>query len=543
MLSTEGTRVTPDKKWHRLVFFLILALTLSSIHVAAAKLGISVDETAVTVPVEEMKKSSLLKKMFPIISKMFVRTKDGLTFRQIIQTLDDLVDQKELAIFAAVGWGLVPVTKSIYDLYANVTGRGLGYEEPVQAIKKAEKSKIREAYEVLTPWDDEKLEERIHGRINELTDAAALLYREDDDKVGVQFSGANDTQHKMAKVKGFVPSMVKALFPKKGATQQKLRPFNDSFMFHLVDHVSQASQIGFAVAVVDTVAHVMKLMGYTFQGWVDNTTRLFSKVLYSGWITLRLTVLKRFILRKTLPDADDMGKLEVVDDLLNGAFYLIWLFHMLDYFEVQTGLAIKSLFSVGATGTIVFGLASKDLASQLISGLTLHLSEKMFEGDEVRFSDGTSGKIEHMGWIPIPLFYLENAKMETQIRNSDELAVRIPNTQLAGQRVYNLSRTPRSQVKQTLRISYDDAAKIPKLLDNIKEEIRLSCPKLITDGTRAFRAHWQNFEDDHLQVVVDCHFAIKPTGDEYYDNRQAVLEAIYRAVKKTGARFEVANKD
>lgn len=141
----------------------------------------------------------------------------------------------------------------------------MGYEEPVQAIKKAEKSKIREAYEVLTPWDDEKLEERIHGRINELTDAAALLYREDDDKVGVQFSGANDTQHKMAKVKGFVPSMVKALFPKKGATQQKLRPFNDSFMFHLVDHVSQASQIGFAVAVVDTVAHVMKLMGYTFQ--------------------------------------------------------------------------------------------------------------------------------------------------------------------------------------------------------------------------------------------------------------------------------------
>ncbi|KAL7518836.1 hypothetical protein ACHAWX_003639 [Stephanocyclus meneghinianus] len=344
MLSTEGTRVTADKKWHRLVYFLILALKLLSIHVAAAKLGISVDETAVTVPVEEMKKSSLLKKMFPITSKMFVRTKDGLTFRQIIQTLDDLVDQKELAIFAAVGWGLVPVTKSIYDLYANVTGRGLGYEEPVQAIKKAEKSKIREAYEVLTPWDDEKLEERIHGRINELTDAAALLYREDDDKGGVQFTGANGTPQKMAKVKGFVPSMAKALFPKKGATQQKLRPFNDSFMFHLVDHVSQASQIGFAVAVVDTVAHVMKLMGFTFQGWVDNATRLFSKVLYSGWITLRLTVLKRFILRKTLPDADDMGKLEVVDDLLNGVFYLIWLFHMLDYFEVQTGLAIKVCF-------------------------------------------------------------------------------------------------------------------------------------------------------------------------------------------------------
>jgi hypothetical protein len=98
-------------------------------------------------------------------------------------------------------------------------------------------------------------------------------------------------------------------------------------------------------------------------------------------------------------------------------------------------------------------------------------------------------------------------------------------------------------VKQTLRISYDDAEKIPKLIANIKQEIKSSCPKLITDGSRAFRVHWQNFEDDHLQVVVDCHFTIKPTGDEYYDNRQEVLNAIFRAVKKTGVQFEVARNN
>jgi hypothetical protein len=36
-------------------------------------------------------------------------------------------------------------------------------------------------------------------------------------------------------------------------------------LYHVVDHVSQASQIGMAVAVVDSVAHVMKLMGFHFQ--------------------------------------------------------------------------------------------------------------------------------------------------------------------------------------------------------------------------------------------------------------------------------------
>jgi hypothetical protein len=32
---------------------------------------------------------------------------------------------------------------------------------------------------------------------------------------------------------------------------------------------------------------------------------------------------------------------------------------------------------------------------------------------------------------------------------------------------------------------------------------------------------------------------IKPTGDEYWDNRQNVLEAIYQAATKTGVHFEI----
>lgn len=80
---------------------------------------------------------------------------------------------------------------------------------------------------------------------------------------------------------------------------------------------------------------------------MDNASRLFSKVVYSGWITLRLALLKRFILKKTFqPQQGDMGKLEVVDDLLTGLLYIIYLFQMLSYFEVQTGVAIKVCLEV-----------------------------------------------------------------------------------------------------------------------------------------------------------------------------------------------------
>lgn len=36
-----------------------------------------------------------------------------------------------------------------------------------------------------------------------------------------------------------------------------------------------------------------------------------------------------------------MGKMNVVDNLVDGLLYLVFLFHMLNYAEVQTGLAIK----------------------------------------------------------------------------------------------------------------------------------------------------------------------------------------------------------
>ena len=165
------------------------------------------------------------------------RRGDGLSFKQIIQTLDDVVDQKELIIFTSIGWGLVPITKFIYGLYAKVTGRG--QEKRVDETNNAEagerkrkireafdnnfyksnteiknKSKIREAYENWTPWDDEGLEETI---------------RHIGEKIG------------------------------------PLPNFEDTVVFHVVDHVSQASQIAIAVAIVDSTAHVAKLMGYTFQ--------------------------------------------------------------------------------------------------------------------------------------------------------------------------------------------------------------------------------------------------------------------------------------
>jgi hypothetical protein len=115
--------------------------------------------------------------------------------------------------------------------------------------------------------------------------------------------------------------------------------------------------------------------------------------------------------------------------------------------------------------------------------------------------------------------------------------VNIPNTLLANQKISNLSRVVRSQIKQTLRFHYADADEIPALLETIKFEIQASCPKLITDGSRPFRVYWTDYKEDHLEVMVDTHHYTPILGDDYYETRQAVLLAIHRAVKQHNLQF------
>jgi small-conductance mechanosensitive channel len=144
----------------------------------------------------------------------------------------------------------------------------------------------------------------------------------------------------------------------------------------------------------------------------------------------------------------------------------------------------------------------------------------MYVGDFVTFGDNTSGVVTKLGWI------------ETTLRQGDNTVLNVPNAALASQKVSNVSRVRQCQVQQTIRLLYDDVDKIPQLIESIRNEIEEACPKLITDGTRPFRVHWTEFNEDHLEIMVNTHHNLAPMGDAYWKNRQAVLMAIARAVKK-----------
>lgn len=151
----------------------------------------------------------------------------------------------------------MPITQSVYEVYANATGRGLAEEgEEVEEDEDiaslfdgTKKSRLREAYEGIK-----------QGKKRE----------------------------PLASSSGEV-----AVKPKC-----KMSPFKETTLYHVVTHISQASRIGLSVIVVDCVSLISRMMGYNPWNIMESASRIFSKFVYTGWIMYRLQILKRYFLKK-----------------------------------------------------------------------------------------------------------------------------------------------------------------------------------------------------------------------------------------------------
>lgn len=159
----------------------------------------------------------------------------------------------------------------------------------------------------------------------------------------------------------------------------------------------------------------------------------------------------------------------------------------------------------------------------MVGGFSLSAWEAFDVGDKVRLGDGTDGYILEIGLV------------ETLIKGFDNIITRIPNSQLTSARIQNLSRVKQSRLKHTVRFRYDDIEKLPDVLKDIKEEIRLSCPKLATK--RPFHAVLISYEADHINCMVLAHFDIQPSTGAFINNRHDFLLAIARAMRKHNISF------
>ena len=304
--------------------------------------------------------------------------------------------------------------------------------------------------------------------------------------------------------------------------------FHQSHAYQFSRIFSQAIRVALVVIAADCLDVVMTSMGFDIAQRVD-FAYVMARVAYTTWAAVQFAAFKKYLLNKAVQTKhqDKLGRANLLNQLLDFVILMVTTFFIIDLLDVEIGAGFTSVFAIGGVGTLIISLASKDIAEQLLSGLVLHVTDKFYEGDLVRFGDGTAGTVFKIGW------------MHTVIRLSDNTRTRIPNAQLANKTVTNLSRCTQCQVKTVLYFDYSSMQKLPALIKDIKEDVKANCPALITDGSRPFRVHWTDITDDRLAVTCDLHFEAKPYGDPYLNTKQQALEAIGQALAKNKVELAV----
>ena len=282
------------------------------------------------------------------------------------------------------------------------------------------------------------------------------------------------------------------------------------------------AKLALLVYLCDIIVVAMHTIGYTE---LRAVSQVFAKILYTSWIALRIQNLKTYFLKILMLKApDNCDKVKLVNRALDLMVLALLGVKIMDYLSMETGVALTSLAAFTTTSTLIFSLASQDFAKGITTGIEMATSDRFYEGDAVHFGDGTQGFIVKMGFL------------RTKIRQYDGAILDIPNTQLGGQRLVNISKTNTCQVITKVRFCHDDIQKLPDALEFVKHEIKVACPKLILEG-RPFRAKISSLEHFFVEVTINCCFTMRPTGDEFWANRQEMFLAIDRGVKKAGLKY------
>ncbi|KAI2509764.1 mechanosensitive ion channel [Fragilaria crotonensis] len=249
------------------------------------------------------------------------------------------------------------------------------------------------------------------------------------------------------------------------------------------------------------------------------------QVVFTIWLAQSVSTAKRIVLKRAI-SGTRLGRVTLYDKLLDMILILVASAVVLSELEIDYGMRLQSIFAAGSLGAITFSLASRDLAENIVAGVVLQAWDAFEEGDDIRLGDGSEGTVLKIGLV------------ETELCGYDNIVTMIPNSQLAKERVSNMSRITRSRFRQALRFQYKDIDKLPKILGDILEAIRVTCsPSLITDGSKPFQAVLTKYEPDHIEAQVTCHFAVPPGSGDYVILRQSVLLAIAKAMQMNQAEF------
>jgi len=238
-----------------------------------------------------------------------------------------------------------------------------------------------------------------------------------------------------------------------------------------------------------------------------------------SWIVIRLIkgVQENLILQSKQNDeevdrtaVDAIGKLLRISVIITATLVIL-----------QTlGYSISGVLAFGGIGGIAIGFAAKDLLANFFGGLMIYLDRPFAIGDWIRSPDREiEGTVEEIGW------------RQTRIRTFDKRPLYIPNSIFASIAVENPSRMSNRRIYETIGIRYDDAGKLPAILEDVRALLKNS-PDI--DQNQTLMVNFNSYGASTLDFFIYTMTRTTVWADFHVIKEQVLLD-ILAIIEKHGA--------
>lgn len=184
------------------------------------------------------------------------------------------------------------------------------------------------------------------------------------------------------------------------------------------------------------------------------------------------------------------------------------------------GYSISGVLAFGGISGIAVGFAAKDLLANFFGGLMIYLDRPFAVGDWVRSPDREiEGTVEEIGW------------RLTRICTFDKRPLYVPNSVFTTITVENPSRMSNRRIYETVGIRYDDAGKMAKIIDEVKEMLQ-NHPEI--DTAQTMIVNFNKFAASSLDFFVYT-FTKTTKWVKFHEIKQEIMLNIIDIIEKNGA--------
>jgi MscS family membrane protein len=256
-----------------------------------------------------------------------------------------------------------------------------------------------------------------------------------------------------------------------------------------------------------------------FESYID-AFRSTGFVLCIVWVLLRwMRVVEKEVMSKDFKV--DVGFVHGVGKILSIVIIVIALMIILRVW----GLDIVPLIAFGGIGAAAVGFAAKDVLSNFLGGLMLHINRPFVIGDFITLpGQNLEGNVEEIGWNL------------TTVRDKHKRPVYLPNSTFSQVMVVNSARMTHRRIEEKIGVRQEDFAKIPALVDAMKKAIAQHAD---IDSHLPVLVVLNGFGQSSLELYIDV-YTLQTRYDKYQLVKQEILMLVYQEVQKAGAELAMS---